>query len=252
MGVDLDVVFAAALTAEEAFALPARLDGAPAVAAACRAYYEKMKPRMPGLELRGWAWFDARPAITDPSAIAEAWATPHLGRVRLSGVPGFLCVQRHQIRMSALSKLGWFAVGDPGEQEMIRRVCRAIAHELGTDRVLYLPDSGDWPAEVGDLYGTRFDDVLAQLTAWGPPVSAIGALAYGRAVRSGYHYADGALRRPDGTALLPTEIMPGYNWIHSGGIVTYHDGTHVPPEELARPDLRAGFAYYVDDFGDLP
>ena len=25
----------------------------------------------------------------------------------------------------------------------------------------------------------------------------------------------------------------------------------VPPEELARPDLRGGFAYYIDDFRDL-
>jgi hypothetical protein len=252
MGVDLNVVFAAALSAEEAFALPARLDRAPAVVAACRAYYEQMKPRMPGLELKEWAWHRPRPAITDPSAIVEAWDTPHLGTVLLLGVLGFLRLQRHQITMSAVSRLAGFAAGDDGGQELIRRVCRAIAHELGTDRVLYLPDSGDWPSEVGDLDDRRFDEVLARLTAWGPPVSAIGALAYGRAARSGYHYADGALRRPDGTPLLPTELVPGYNWIHSGGIVTYHDGTRVPPEELARPDPRGGFVYYVDDFRDLP
>lgn len=49
MGVDLDIVFAATLTAEEAFALPARLDRAPAVVAARRAYHEQMKPRMPAI-----------------------------------------------------------------------------------------------------------------------------------------------------------------------------------------------------------
>ena len=251
MGVDLNVVFAAALTAEEVFALPARLDRAPAVAAACRAYYEQMKPRSPGLELSGWAWFRTRPAITEPSAIVEAWMTRHLGPVLLSGVPGLLHLQRHQIKLSAVARLDGFAAGDEGDQELIRRVCCAIAHELGTDRVLYLPDSGDWPSAVGDLDDTRFDEVLARLTAWGPPVSAIGALAYGRAVRDGYHYADGALRRPAGTALLPPELAPGRGWIHWGAIVTYHDGTRVPPEELARPDLRGGFAYYVDDFRDL-
>jgi len=117
--------------------------------------------------------------------------------------------------------------------------------------VLYLPDSGDWPSEVGDLCDTRFDEALARLAAWGPPVSAIGALGYGRAVRSGYHYADGALRRSDGTPLTENEIYSGGNRIYSDGVVRYFDGTLVPAEELARPDLRGGFAYYVDDFLDL-
>jgi len=33
--------------------------------------------------------------------------------------------------------------------------------------------------------------------------------------------------------------------------VCYDGGTVVPAEELARRDLRGGFAYYVDDFHDL-
>jgi hypothetical protein len=251
MGVDLDVVFAATVTAEEAVALPARLNRAPAVVAACRAYYAQRKPSMRGLELEEWAWDDHQPAITAPSVIVEAWASPYVGSVWLSGTLGLLCVKPDQIRSRPGPKLSGFAADYEGCQAPIRQVCRALVRELGADRVLYLPDSGDWPSEVGDLYDTPFDEALARLTAWGPPVSAIGALGYGRAVRSGFHYADGALRRADGTPVPEAEIMPGGNRIHAGGIVTYYDGTPVPPEELARPDLRGGFAYYVDDFRDL-
>ncbi len=251
MGVDLDVVFAATVTAEEAFALPARLDSAPAVVAACRAYYAQMKPHLPGLELHGWEWNENWPAVTAPSVIVEAWASPYLGSVPLSGMPGLLFLRPNQISLSPGPKLAGFAADYEGCQEPIRQVCRALARELGTDRVLYLPDSGDWPAEVGDLCDTRFDEALTRLTAWGPPVSAIGALGYGHAVRSGHYYADGALRRPDGTPVPAAEIAPRSNWIYSRGIVTYHDGTLVPAEELTRPDLRGGFAYYIDDFRDL-
>jgi len=251
MGVDLDVVFSATVTAEEAFALPARLNHAPAVVAACRALYERVEPRLRGFVRQDWAWDDDEPAITSPSMVVEAWASPHRGSVWLLGPPGLLCIKPDQIRSSPGPKLGGFAADYEGCQAPIRRVCRALVHELGGDRVLYLPDSGDWPSAVGDLDDVRFDAALARLTAWGPPVPSIGALGYGNAVRNGFHHADGALRRPDGTPVSQAEIMPGYNRIHSGGIVTYYDGTPVPPEELARPDLRGGFAYYVDDFHDL-
>jgi hypothetical protein len=169
--------------------------------------------------------------------------------VGLLGTPGHLWLWPNQITMSG-PRLSSFALDHQGYQTPIRRVCRAIAHALGTDRVLYVPD-GDWPSEVGDLCNTRFDQVLVRLTAWGPPVSTFGALAYGSAVRSGYHYADGALRRADGTAVPENEIIPGRGQWSSGGITYYMDGRRVPPEELARPDLRGGFAYYVDDFRDL-
>jgi hypothetical protein len=252
MGVDLDVVFAATVTAEEAFALPARLNRAPAVVAACRAYYEYERPRVPGVLRREWAWDRQEPEITAPSVIREAWASPYLGSVWLAGTPGLLWLAPNQITSCIGPRLSGFAADHEGCQEPIRRLCRALVHELGGDRVLYLPDSGDWPSEVGDLHDVKFDEALARLTAWGPPVAAIGALGYGSAVRSGYHYADGALRRPDGTPVPEAEIMPGGNRIYSGGIVTYYDGTLVPPEELARRDLRGGFAYYIDDFRDLP
>jgi hypothetical protein len=249
MGIDLQVVLAAKVTAEEAFALPARLNQAQAVVAACRDYHGL---RNPSLEPRGWAWSDSGPAITGPSAIAEAWAlSPYPRNVMLSGGAGLLCLERNRICFLAGQKLAGFAADYEGCQQPIRRVCRALARELGTDRVLYLPDSGGWLSEVGDLDDTRFEDALARLTACGPPVSAIGALRYGAAVRSGYHYANGALRRPDGTPVPAAEISPGDGRILSGGIETYYDGTPVPPEELARPDLRGGFAYYLDDFRDL-
>ncbi|HSS00834.1 MAG TPA: hypothetical protein VLM79_27440 [Kofleriaceae bacterium] len=251
MGVDLHVVFAATLTAEEVFALPARLNSAPAVEAACRAYREQRFPRASGVERERWRWDDLWPAITTPTSILEAWASPTQGCPPLHGPPGLLWLEPHQLRLSPLATLSGFAADYEGCQSPIRRVCWAIARELGVDRVLYLPDSGDWPPEVGDLGDTPFDEARARLAAWAPPVSAIGALGYGRAVRNGYHYADGALRRPDGTALSEAEIMPCRSWITSGGVATYHDGTLVPPEELARTDLRAGFAYYVDDFRDL-
>jgi hypothetical protein len=248
VGVDLHVVFAATVTAEEVFALPARLNSAPAVVAECRAYLQHMEFHR---EQHEWYWHDVWPAITDPSMIVEAWASPDRGIAPLLGPPGLLWLGPHQIRFSPGHNLSGFAADYEGCQEPVRRVCRALAHELGADRVLYLPDSGDWPSEVGYLEDTRFEDALARLTAWGPPVSAIGALGYGRAVRSGYHYADGALRRPDGTPLSEAEIAPGANWVHSGGITRYYDGTLVPAEELARPYLRGGFAYYVDDFRAL-
>jgi hypothetical protein len=244
-------MFAATLTAEAAFALPERLNTTLAVVAACRDYYERMKPCWPGLELEAWHWHKPQPAITAPSAIAEAWASPIWGSVPLSGTPGILWVLPNQIRLYACSKLSGFAADHEGCQTPIRQVCRAIARALDTDRVLYLPDSGDWPSEVGDLHDRTFDEALARLTAWQPPVSALGALGYGRAVRSGFHYADGALRRPDGTPVPEQEIMPGRDWISSAGVTRYSDGRMVPAEELARPDLRGGFAYYVDDFHDL-
>lgn len=242
MGVDLEVVFAATLTAEEAFALPQRLNGAPAVAAACREQSE------PGAEPEPWKWQRHRPAITSPSAIVEAWAP---GQVPMLGSPGFLYVGSTRIALHPCVKFSGFASDYEGCQAPIRQVCRALAHELGADRVLYLPDSGDWPSELHGLDDVGFDDALARLTAWGPPAAELGALAYARGLRHGYHYADGALRRPDGTPVPKAEIWPGYNWIYSAGITTYHDGTLVPAEELARPTLHGGFAYYVDDFADL-
>jgi hypothetical protein len=248
MGVDLDVVFAATVTAEEAFALPARLNRAPAVVAACRACEEQERPRGRDLVHEEWAWHGHRPAITAPSGIVEVWRNQH--SVSLLGAPGFLRLSPNQVRLGASPKLSGFAADYEGCQAPIRQLCRALSRELGADRVLYLPDSGEWPSEVGDLYDTRFDEAVARLTAWGPPASEIGALGHGLAVRSGFHYADGALRRPDGVPASDAEISPG-GWRTSGGIARYYDGTLVPPEELARPNLRGGFAYYIDDFRDL-
>lgn len=250
MSVDLYVVFAATLTAEQAFALPARLSSSPAVEVACRAYCQ-MPPRASGEALKRWSWDERWPAITAPSSILEAWADPTRGCPPLHGPPGLLWLEPHQVRIAPLVKLSAFAADYEGCQDPIRRVCHAIARELGADRVLYIPDSGDPASGVGDVVDLGFDEAMARLAAWGPPVTVIGALAHGKAVRNGYHYADGALRRPDGTPLSEAEIIPGRGWIHSAGIVTYHDGTLVPPEELARPDLRGGFAYYIDDFRDL-
>lgn len=251
MGVDLEVVFAATVTAEEAFSLPERLNRAPRVVAACRAYYQRMKPSMPGLEPCAWSWHQSWPMISTPSAIVDAWASPFLGNVMLAGTPGLLSLQPRRITLGSCWPLAGFAADHEGCQAPIRQVCRALADALGTDRVLYLPDSGDWPPELRDLHDPPFDETLARLTAWGPPVSAPGALGYGRAVRSGYHYAGGALRRPDGTPVPEDEIAPHVDWYVSGGIAYYLDGNRVPPEELARRDLRGGFAYYVDDFRDL-
>lgn len=250
MGVDLDVIFAATLTAEQAFALPERLNTTLAVVAACRAYYEHLKPSMSSLERETWHWDESRRAITAPSAIAEAWASP-ARVVRLSGTPGGLWVHPNRIRYPAFPKLSGFATDYEGCQTPIRLVCRAIAHALGTDRVLYLPDSGEWPAEVGDLSDSSFDEALARLAAWGPPAAPLGALGYGRAVRAGYRYTDGALRRSDGTPMTTRDLAPGYDWVISGGVTRYADGRLVPAEELARPNLLGGFAYYVDDFHDL-
>lgn len=245
-------MFAATVTADEAFTLPARLDSAPAVVAACRDYYEQMQPSKPGLELGSWQWDELWPAVTAPSTIVEAWESPYMGIIPLTGTPGILWLRPNQIKFSPGERLSGFADDDRGCQTPTRQVCRAIARFFGTDRVLYLPDSGPWPAEIGDPEeDVRFDELLARLTAWAPPVTELGALEYGRAVRSGYHYADGALRRPDGTPVPEDQISPGHDWISSGGITHYADGSPVPAEELARPDLRGGFAYYVDDFRDL-
>jgi hypothetical protein len=251
MGVDLQVVFAATVSAEEAFALPERLNSSLPVVAAGRAYYEQMKPYSPGLELHAWRWDDEWQKITAPSAIAEIWEAPIRGSAQLSGTPGLLWIRPTRIELMPGPKLSGFASDYEGCQTPIRRVCRAIAHVLDCDRVLYLPDSGDWPSELVDLEDKRFDEALARLAAWGPPASAIGALEYGGAGRHGYHYADGALRRSDGTPASEDEICPGYHWHISGGITTYPDGRLVPAEELARPHLRGGFVYYVDDFRDL-
>ncbi len=251
MGVDLDILFAATITAEDAFTLPDRLNRSPLVVAADRAYYHQMKPYSPGLELHAWQWDEIGPTIATPSAIVEAWNSPIPDSATLSGTSGLLWLRSNQIKLGAGPRLSGFADDYQGCQGPIRRLCRAIGHVLGADRVIYLPDSGDWPSEVGDLYDTRFDEVLARLTAWGPPAPAIGALQYGSAARHGYHYADGALRRPDGTPASEDEISPSHHWHRSAGITTYSDGRLVPPEELARPDLRGGFVYYVDDFRDL-
>lgn len=244
-------MFAATLTAEAAFALPERLNNTLAVVEACRDYHTRMQPCMPGVELEAWRWHKPRPAITAPSSITEAWASPTWGSVSLEGAPGLLWVYPHQIRLSADSKLGGFATDHEGCQVPIRQVCRAIAYTLETNRVLYLPDSGDWPSEVGDVHDCTFDQALARLAAWGPPVSEIGALGYGHGLRLGFHYADGALRRPDGTPVPEDEIIPGRGWISSGGITRYPDGQLVPAEELGRPHLHGGFVYYIDDFHDL-
>jgi hypothetical protein len=253
MGVDLNVVFAATVSAEEAFTLPERLNSSLPVVAAGRAYYEQTKPHSPGLELHAWQWDEEWQKITAPSAIAEAWASPIWGpeRVLVLGTPGHLSICPTRIELAPGPKLSGFASNYQGCQAPIRRVCRAIAHVLGCDRVLYLPDSGDWPSELVDLEDTQFDEAFARLAAWGPPASAIGALEYGGAGRHGYHYADGALRRLDGTPASQEEISPGHHWNISGGITTYPDGRLVPAEELARPHLRGGFTYYVDDFHDL-
>lgn len=245
-------MFAATLTAEEAFALPERLNTTLPVVAACRAHHQQRRLHSHGRELEVWQWDRFRTAITAPSTIAEVWASPTGGDVWLWGEPGILIVQPNQIRLSVGVKLSGFAADYEGCQTPIRRVCRAMARALDTHRVLYLPDSGDWASGVGDLDRVSFEESLARLTAWGPPVAVIGALGYGRAVRSGFHYADGALRRPDGTAVPEEEIMPGRDWIWSAGVTRYSDGRLVPAEELARPDLRGGFAYYIDDFHDLP
>lgn len=177
MGVDLDVMFAATVTAEEAFALPERLARSPGVLAACRYYDERLPCRGSRNAPDEWTWNEYWPTITSPSVIVEGWLAPYLGSLALSCTPGLLWINPNQITLSAGPKLSGFAMDYEGCQDPIRRVCRALAQELGTDRVLYLPDSGDWPPEVGDTYNTRFDDVLARLTAWGPPVPTIAMLA---------------------------------------------------------------------------
>lgn len=253
MGVDLDVVFAATLTAEEAFALPERLNHSLPVVTACRAYHEHEKRFTPGLEYRPWHWDDEfGPPLGSPADIEAGWDAPYVQRLWLRGVES-LWIERTRIAMR-FSKIHAFATDAGGCQAPIRGVCRAVAGALGADRVLYIPDSGEWA--IPNLDQLTFTEACAQLAAWGPPVRALGALGFGTATRNGYVYEDGALRHPDGTALTEDEIYPGLNrsyaWTADGQrIVRDRAGRLLSPEEADRPNLHGGFAYYIDDFRDL-
>jgi hypothetical protein len=174
LGVNLSVVIGHQLTPEEAFELPARLARSRAVAAAAEGVYAVMRPRWPGLEPAPvWQWSWPIPAAT---VIRDAWAIGDYPGMQ--DAAGFtLYVGPRAIEAVHHEKYVGFVEDSDGIQTPIRQLCRAFAAEVGSDRVIYLPDSGYALQALVNLgEGTAFEELESRLRACKPPAPTIRAI----------------------------------------------------------------------------
>ncbi|HXU07093.1 MAG TPA: hypothetical protein VN903_39340, partial [Polyangia bacterium] len=134
------------------------------------------KPRWPNLEPVVWAW---RAGIESAAVIQAAWdrhETPDL-----ENAAGFtLYVGRRAISAWHLEKIAGFVDDTAGFQTPLRRLCRAIAREVGGDRAIYMPDSAYPLSAVGYNAihdGAAFDEIVRQLQQdFKPPAPTIRAI----------------------------------------------------------------------------
>jgi hypothetical protein len=179
MGINLDVLIGHRLTAEQAFSLPDRLSSAWAVFAATSELRTVLEARGPHVASERWSWYrrfrQSQDLVTGPARVRDLWATE--ATAAMEGPCGLLDVGSKLIRWAVLEKLAAFAEDDFGIQAPIRRVSRALAHELGSARAIYLPDSGRTNRFV-DLVceGVSFDAAVARLTAQQPPEADVATL----------------------------------------------------------------------------
>ncbi|HEX3765560.1 MAG TPA: hypothetical protein VHW23_42985 [Kofleriaceae bacterium] len=179
MGVDLEVLIAHELTAEQVFELPERLSCALPVFAAMSALCAAMEPRWPRAVPEPWTWhqlgIQRRRPVTGPARVRELWADGE--PVILEGAAGLTFIRTKLIRLAARCKLAGFADETCGIQAPIRGLCRALAHEVGSTRAIYLPDSGANNPFV-NLFpeGASFEEAVARLTAHQLPARDLASL----------------------------------------------------------------------------
>jgi len=168
----LAVFLAHHLDADGVFNLPDLLSSSPTVRTADNAIFELGRYVGPPT----WAWSRNSPPSSSPSQIRETWArkeAPLLNAGSFSFVVG-----PRMIEATHLLKLSRFAKDDEAIQVPIRRLCRALAHELGGNRSVYLPDSAYRVSALLDLVydGVSFDEMSSRLKEFGPPATTIRAI----------------------------------------------------------------------------
>jgi hypothetical protein len=178
VGVDLVVIIGHTLDATGVFALPTRLRRSLPV----RAVASESAPFKPT-----WEQPSHRdgPAVVSAASVRDAWAKHR--PPTLYGVAGIhwrvgarVLIGHHYLRF------GGFVDERFGNQRPVRRLCRAIAAELGSERAIYVPDSSSRLENGGNLgeTGSSFEEVEAWLRAIEPPSPTIGAIY--RHTGSGY------------------------------------------------------------------
>ena len=173
MGVDLSVIIGHTLDADGAFELPARLSSSLPLRAAANQTEDPTAT---------WQWGEPRfltdPQIVSASSIRDEWARGH--GVRLDGPGGFIWwdIGPRALYANHRSKFTGFVCEQYGLQMPVRRLCRAMAAALGSDRAIYLPDSGYRISAGADLVyrGGSFDEIASWLGELQPPSPTIGAI----------------------------------------------------------------------------
>ena len=179
MGIDLDTLIGHRLSTEQAFALPDRLSSAPPVVAAMSELCTVIRARGPHVAPDRWSWHrryrQMQDPVTGPARIRDLWATQ--GTAAMEGPGGLLYVGSKLIRWYVGERPGAFAQDAFGIQAPIRRVSRALAHELGSTRAIYLPDSGlNNPFVDLVTEDVSFEAAVARLAAQQPPEASLASL----------------------------------------------------------------------------
>jgi hypothetical protein len=171
VGVDLVVIIGHTLDATGVFELPARLKHSlpvRAVASESAPFRPAWKPPYSPRDLD----------IVSPASVTDAWALNRpptldgVGDVGSWRVGPRALVGYHNLRYGA------FIDERNGHQVPVRRLCRAIAAELGGARAIYVPDSCYQLEGAGDMgvRGSSFDEIEDWLRAIQPPSPTIGAI----------------------------------------------------------------------------
>lgn len=178
VGINLAAIIGHHLDAAGVVQLPQRLADSLAVSRAVNDEYAALKPRWTNLELDAWSWsqFSPTPSIT-PSTIEEGWSRRECPW--LEGIGFSVNIGPRVFDAIHKEKLAGFAHDLAGIQLPIRRLCRALATELGSDRAIYLPDSAYPISTVLDMVnaGHSIDDIIARLRdEFGAPATSLAAI----------------------------------------------------------------------------
>lgn len=189
MSVDVVAIMGHHLDSRAAKALPRTLQSAAAseLVTATTALFSFLKPYYPLLTVDG-GWQVKGYYGMATSDAATAWTRGEL--VWIEGPAGLsLGIGRR------LCELGFYMLwstflADPTAETLVRQVCSALVRLLGSERVLYVPDSAYCASGVSDLEyeGASFEDAERWLREHCGPPAVRPSQIINPAVGKGYRY----------------------------------------------------------------
>jgi hypothetical protein len=171
MGVNFTALIGHRLSANDIVKLRDRFTNCSLISAAKTELDKCLMSRWLNYEPSGWRWRDEIPALTPKDDWWDAHEMPCL-----EGAGFSIYIGPRVIEATHIEKLIGFIENGAGLQIAIRRLCHALAHELGSEKAIYLPDSAYEVSEVIEMGYERvsIDEIESRLrTEFGPPALVI-------------------------------------------------------------------------------